>query len=209
MKYHKLIENAAKPEGFWGKLMLRSMNKGHHALTDWALAYVDPKNGCRALDIGCGGGRTVSKLCDLVGSGKVTGVDYSALCVKKSEKLNSKNVLCGRAEFRQASVSELPFAEDSFDLVTGIETYYFWPDKLNDLKEVRRVMRRNGTLLLVFEMLRDENDPDHWTAVEQHLNIKSVSRREIATMLERAGYQNIQTYVKSGTTWLCAIAKKE
>ena len=209
MKYHKLIENAAKPEGFWGKLMLRSMNKGHHALTDWALAYVDPKNGCRALDIGCGGGRTVSKLCDLVGSGKVTGVDYSALCVKKSEKLNSKNVLCGRAEFRQASVSELPFAEDSFDLVTGIETYYFWPDKLNDLKEVRRVMRRNGTLLLVFEMMKDDSDPDKWKAVEKRLGVSAVGRSEIAEMLLRAGFQNIRTHVKSDNGWLCATAAKE
>ncbi len=209
MKYHKLIENAAKPEGFWGKLMLRSMNKGHHALTDWALAYVDPKNGCRALDIGCGGGRTVSKLCDLVGSGKVTGVDYSALCVKKSEKLNSKNVLCGRAEFRQASVSELPFAEDSFDLVTGIETYYFWPDKLNDLKEVRRVMRRNGTLLLVFEMMKDDSDPDKWKAVEKRLGVSAVGRSEIAEMLLRAGFQNIRTHVKSDNGWLCATAEKE
>ena len=209
MKYHKLIENAAKPEGFWGKLMLRSMNKGHHALTDWALAYVDPKNGCRALDIGCGGGRTVSKLCDLVGSGKVTGVDYSALCVKKSEKLHSKNVLCGRAEFRQASVSELPFAEDSFDLVTGIETYYFWPDKLNDLKEVRRVMRRNGTLLLVFEMMKDDSDPDKWKAVEKRLGVSAVGRSEIAEMLLRAGFQNIRTHVKSDNGWLCATAEKE
>ena len=209
MKYHKLIENAAKPEGFWGKLMLRSMNKGHHALTDWALAYVDPKNGCRALDIGCGGGRTVRKLCDLVGSGKVTGVDYSALCVKKSEKLNSKNVLCGRAEFRQASVSELPFAEDSFDLVTGIETYYFWPDKLNDLKEVRRVMRRNGTLLLVFEMMKDDSDPDKWKAVEKRLGVSAVGRSEIAEMLLRAGFQNIRTHVKSDNGWLCATAEKE
>ena len=209
MKYHKLIENAAKPEGFWGKLMLRSMNKGHHALTDWALAYVDPTNGCRALDIGRGGGRTVSQPCDLVGSGKVTGVDYSALCVKKSEKLNSKNVLCGRAEFRQASVSELPFAEDSFDLVTGIETYYFWPDKLNDLKEVRRVMRRNGTLLLVFEMMKDDSDPDKWKAVEKRLGVSAVGRSEIAEMLLRAGFQNIRTHVKSDNGWLCATAEKE
>ena len=209
MKYHKLIENAAKPEGFWGKLMLRSMNKGHHALTDWALAYVDPKNGCRALDIGCGGGRTVSKLCDLVGSGKVTGVDYSALCVKKSEKLNSKNVLCGRAEFRQASVSELPFAEDSFDLVTGIETYYFWPDKLNDLKEVRRVMRRNGTLLLVFEMMKDDSDPDKWKAVEKRLGVGAVGRSEIAEMRLRAGIQNRRPHAKADNGWLCATAEKE
>ena len=93
--------------------------------------------------------------------------------------------------------------------MTAVETYYFWPDKLGDLREIARTLKSGGRLLLVFEMLADENDPDRWTAVEKRLNIKAVSRKEIATMLERAGYQNIRTHVKSGTTWLCAIAEKE
>ena len=53
MKYHKLTENAAKPNGFWGKLMIKAMNKGHSALTDWALDHISiPSNGT-LLDIGC------------------------------------------------------------------------------------------------------------------------------------------------------------
>ena len=208
-KYHKLTENAVKPTGFWGRLMIRSMNKGHHALTDWALEHFPIENGSVLLDVGCGGGRTVEKLCHKVGSGKVYGIDYSELCVERARKLNHKNILCNKAVITQASVSALPFEDEKFDGVTAVETYYFWPDKLGDLREIARTLKSGGRLLLVFEMLRDENDPDHWTAVEQRLNIKSVSRREIATMLERAGYQNIQTYVKSGTTWLCAIAEKE
>ena len=77
MKYHKLTENAVKPEGFWGKLMIRSMNKGHSDMTDWALDYIKFENGFRVLDVGCGGGKTVAKLCGKVGSGKVYGIDYS------------------------------------------------------------------------------------------------------------------------------------
>lgn len=209
MKYHKLVENAVKPAGFWGKLMIRSMNKGHHALTDWALGYAKIESGCRALDVGCGGGRTVQKLCDRVGSGKVYGIDYSELCVKKASKLNHKSILCGKADIRQASVSSLPFESGSFDLVTAVETYYFWPDKLGDLKEVLRVMRSGGRLLLVFEMLQDEKNPDKWKPVEQKLGIEAVSREGITEMLLRAGFQNIRTHVKNDTGWLCATAEKE
>ena len=43
------------------------------------------------LDIGCGGGKTVDRLCSIVANGKVYGIDYSELSVKSSEKLNSKN----------------------------------------------------------------------------------------------------------------------
>ena len=209
MKYHKLTENAVKPDGFWGKLMIRSMNKGHHELTDWALTHFPIKSGSVVLDVGCGGGRTVSKLCDMVGGGKFYGIDYSDLCVKKAEKLNRKNVLCKKAVIRQASVSSLPFEDEKFDAVTAIETYYFWPDKLGDLKEIARTMKCGGRLLLVFEMLADPENPDKWKAVEKRLNIEAVTREGIEEMLDRAGYQNIRTYVRSGTTWLCATAEKE
>ncbi len=208
-KYHKLTENAVKPTGFWGRLMIRSMNKGHHALTDWGLSHIEISNGFRALDVGCGGGKTVAKLCDRVGSGKVFGIDYSPLCVKKSLTYNRKNVLCEKADIRQASVSALPFEDDSFDVVTAVETYYFWPDKLTDLKEILRTLKHGGTLLLVFEMLQSEEDPDRWKAVEERLHIRAVSEQEIRDMLQHAGYHSIQTDTKEGTSWLCATAKKE
>lgn len=209
MKYHKLVDNAVKPTGFWGKLMIRSMNKGHHELTDWALSHVTIDGNFTVLDVGCGGGRTVGKLCDRVGSGKVYGIDYSDLCVKKSLKYNHKNVLCGKANICQASVSELPFEENKFDLVTAVETYYFWPDKLGDLCEILRVLKQGGKLLLVFELLKSESQPDKWKAVEERLNIEAVSREEINEILLRAGYQNIRTFTKSEPSWLCAVAEKE
>lgn len=208
MKYHKLVENAVKPEGFWGKLMIRSMNKGHSKLTDWALSFLKIDRTSNILDVGCGGGKTVAKLCEMVGNGKVYGIDYSELCVKNSQKLNHKNIICGKAKILQASVSQLPFQDNEFDFVTAVETYYFWPDKLNDLKEIYRVLKSRGKILLVFEMLKTDEDPSKWEKVESTLNIEAVTREGIVDMLLRAGYLNIQTFTKSGTSWLCAIAEK-
>ena len=45
-----------------------------------------------------------------------------------------------------ASVSDLPFSDNSFDIVTAIETYYFWPDKLKNLKEIYRVLKKDGKI---------------------------------------------------------------
>lgn len=208
MKYHKLVENAAKPKGFWGKMMIRSMNKNHSDLTDWGLDHIEIKHNDRILDIGCGGGRTVSKLCGLIGNGKVYGIDYSGLCVSKSEKLNSKNILCGKAKILQASVSNIPFEDNTFDIASAVETYYFWQDKVNDLKEILRVLKPNGKILLVFEMLKSDTDPFKWEKVERSLGIKAVTAEDISQALLLAGYINIRTFVKSETSWLCAVAEK-
>lgn len=209
MKYHKLVENAGRPQGFWGKMMIKSMNKGHSELTDWALVHLEIKRNYNALDIGCGGGKTVSKLCKRIGNGKVFGIDYSELCVEKSKKLNKNNIMCGKASILQSSVSSLPFEDNKFDVITAVETYYFWPEKLNDLKEVYRVLKSGGKLLLVFEMVKSEEEPHKWDNVEKSLGIEAVSKDGIADILLHAGYQNIRTYSKSSTGWLCVTAEKE
>ena len=208
MKYHKLVENAAKPNGFWGKVMIKSMNKNHSALTDWGLEHIQITMGSKVLDVGCGGGQTVSKLCNKVGNGKVCGIDYSELCVKKSRKLNSKNILCEKAIIKQAPVSALPFEDNCFDVVTAVETFYFWPDKQNDLKEVLRVLKTGGKLLMIFEMLKSDADPFKWERVEEMLGIKAVTENEIAQLLTNCGYVNVKTYTQNGTSWLCAVAEK-
>ena len=129
MKYRKLVENAKKPNGFWGKMMIKAMNKGHSSLTSWGLEHMNIERTATVLDIGCGGGKTVDRLCSIVANGKVYGIDYSELSVKSSEKLNSKNILCNKAKILQASVSDMPFDDNTFDNITAVETYYFWPDK--------------------------------------------------------------------------------
>ena len=61
MKYRKLVENAKKPNGFWGKMMIKAMNKGHSSLTSWGLEHMNIERTATVLDIGCGGGKTVDQ----------------------------------------------------------------------------------------------------------------------------------------------------
>lgn len=208
MKYYKLVLNARNPKGFWGKMMIRSMNKGHYGVTGWGLEHTEIKDDFTILDVGCGGGRTVSRLSETAFNGKVYGIDYSETAVKKSKKLNKKAIKNSKVQINQGSVSNLPYEDNIFDLVTAVETYYFWPDKINDLKEIYRTLKSKGKLLLIFEMLQKEDEPDRWKEVEELAEIKAVKESEIKENLIEAGYVNIETYVKENTTWLCAIGEK-
>ena len=67
-------------------------------------------------------------------------------------KRNQKLIVSGRVEVLHGSVSSMPFSDATFDCVTAVEVYYFWPDIAADLAEVRRVIKPNGQLVILAGM---------------------------------------------------------
>ena len=121
------FENTRKPVGFSGKIMVAMMNFGHSAMAAWGLHFLQPAPGAMALDCGCGGGANIKTLLKLCPKGKVQGIDYSAVSVEKARKVNAGAIAAGQCTVQQASVAELPFEAEQFDVVTAFETVYFWP----------------------------------------------------------------------------------
>ena len=124
----KPINQCSKPTGWLGRFTLWRMNSSHSKLTDWGLEHISIANHDTILDVGCGGGRTVNKLAAIATQGKVYGVDYSEESVAFTKRTNARWIEDDRVEIRQASVSQLPFPDSTFDVITAVETHYFWPD---------------------------------------------------------------------------------
>src|SRR5215472_16494477 len=143
-----------KPAGWVGRLNLWRMNKSHSGLTDWGLGHVSVEPHYKILDVGCGGGRTISKLARMASAGKVCGIDYSEESVAASRRENAEAVRSGRVEIRAGSVSQLPFPDATFDLITAVETHFFWPDLPGDMREVFRVLKPGGTFILIAEIYK-------------------------------------------------------
>ena len=141
----------------------------------------------------------------MASEGKLCGIDYSEVSVKESKKKNKDDIKSGKIEITQGSVSSLPYDENSFDLVTGIETYYFWPNPIEDLKEVKRTLKPNGLILLIFEARSDEN-PEIWKDYRDIVDMHIPSEAGIKEELEKAGFSDIITDTKGD--WLCAVGKK-
>ena len=53
---NSILQNTRMPEGFFGRIILRGMNKGHASLSRWGLSQIEWKSDWTILDIGCGGG---------------------------------------------------------------------------------------------------------------------------------------------------------
>src|SRR5262245_62055255 len=114
------VNQCQHPTGCLGRFVLWSMNRRHSSVTDWGLSHVSVGPRDTVLDVGCGGGRTIAKLAALAREGKAYGIDHSKESVAAAKKINSGAIAAGRVEIREASVSRLPFSEETFDIVTAI-----------------------------------------------------------------------------------------
>ena len=199
-----------KPSGWLGRLMVRNMNSRHSGVTDWGLSHISVHEGDSILDIGCGGGRTVSKLAALAKQGKVYGADFSPSSVAVAIATNKDWINAGHVEIHEASVSQLPFPNDQFDLVTAVETHFWWPDLPSDMKEVFRVLKPGGHLVLIAEVYRGANSIVSKVADKYALitRMKMLSAEEHRGLLAGAGCSDIQITTDSGKGWICAIGRK-
>ncbi len=143
------------PTGAQGRTVAALMNREHDQLTNWGLNHVKIESVSVVLDVGCGGGRTLGKLASHAIGGRVFGIDYSKDMVEFSKGTNRKFVDKEQIHLLQGAVEKMSFPDGFFDLVTAIETYYFWGNLPGAFRELNRVLKTGGKLLIVNEMIKD------------------------------------------------------
>jgi ubiquinone/menaquinone biosynthesis C-methylase UbiE len=209
---NKVIGQCRKPSGLFGRYILWDMNRHHSKLTDWGLSHVSIKKTDTILDIGCGGGRTIHKLATMASQGKVHGIDYSEDSVTATHRTNKRWIGIGRVSIREGTVSQLPFPNHTFDLVTAIETHLFWPDLAKDFREIFRVLRPGGQLLIVAEIYKGGK---HLEGVrkkifEKHLaaNMNLLTPDEHCELFTNAVFCDVQIFEELDKGWICGVGKK-
>lgn len=204
------ITQCQKPSGWFGRLIVRNMNSRHSKLTDWGLSHVSVKPSDTVLDVGCGGGKTIRKLADLAHEGKVFGLDYSDASLSVARKLNQRQIEQGKVELHEGSVLQLPFQAGTFDLVTAVETHFWWSDIPAGITEILRVLKPAGRLLIIAEIYKGARTKMA-TLVEKHAprsGIKVLSPDEHRAVLTDSGYSDVQIVTDAAKGWICAIGKK-
>ena len=203
-----VLPQVRKPDRWFGRVLARAMNKGHQRMTDWGLHHETIESRFKVLDIGCGGGATVQKVAAVADEGMVYGIDYAEGSIAVSRDLNSRFIEAGRVVIQKASVSRLPFLDDTFDLATAIETQYYWPDLRGDMREILRVLKPGGKLVVIAEMYKGGKYdrlkwPVMWLLRSAHLSVSD--HREV---FASSGYVNIEIFEENSKGWICAMAAK-
>ena len=188
--FKHFFSQCARPEGFLGRVMLRFMNFGHAPLTNWGLGHIAFSEGMTMLDIGCGGGATLKRLLKRSAGGKAYGIDLSEESVGKARRLN-KRLLGSLVFVEQGSAESLPWADETFDVVTAVETVYFWPDLPKCFLEVKRVLKPGGQFAIMLEVIASDSA---WTGVVEGMTVRSPE--ELSDMLGQAGFSQVEVFRK-------------
>jgi ubiquinone/menaquinone biosynthesis C-methylase UbiE len=204
------VNQCSKPTGWLGKITLWRMNASHSKLTDWGLEQIPVENDYTILDVGCGGGRTVSKLAAIATLGKVYGIDFSEESVTATKRTNAQWIDLGRVEIRQGTVSELPFADGIFNLITAVETHFWWADLPNDMREVLRVLKPGGTLIVIAEIYKGMTTGAGKFAEKyaSRTGMTLLSVAEHQELFNNTGYSDVQVVEKREKGWICGIGRK-
>jgi SAM-dependent methyltransferase len=196
------------PTGAQGREVAELMNCEHSALTDWGLSHVRVEPSFVVLDVGCGGGRTLQKLANLAFQGRVFGIDYSKDMVEFSNQRNRAQVENGQMQILQGSVDKLVFPSDFFDLVVAVETYYFWSNLSAAFRELNRVLKSGGKLLLINEMILDGKYEIEHAQTIRRAQVHLVALKELAAQLRQAGFSEVEVFCEAGSPWNTLLAKK-
>ena len=204
------VSQCQKPRGWLGRFVLRNMNSRHSKVTDWGLGHVCIEKDHKILDVGCGGGRTLGKLATAASEGRVYGVDYSEESVAVTKRTNALWIEMDRVEVHQASVSQLPFEDEMFDLVTAVETHFWWSDLTADMQEVFRGVKPGGKLIVIAEIYKGANTTVANLAEKyaSQTGMKLMDVREHRSLFANAGYSEVQIFVEPGKGWICGLGRK-
>ena len=194
--------NPRRPEGEAGRAMLARMNESHARLVDWGLSHIDLHAGDTVLDIGCGGGNTLARMAERVTEGHLVGIDYAETSVEASRAFNAPLIEAGRMEILHGSVEHLPFADEHFDAVVTVESFYFWPNPEECLKEVARVIKKGGTFLLLAEIYERDDLPESIREKIAGYALTNPTPEEFERLFRAAGFAVVETHFKEGEYWI-------
>jgi SAM-dependent methyltransferase len=153
--------------------------RGRRSVLERVIADLRLPARAEILDAGCGSGRN---MIDLARHGTVTGVELSATSASIARERGSGEVIEG-------SVLEMPFAVGRFDLAVSLDVIEHLEDDLAALRELRRVVKPGGTLLVTvpaYKWLWSGHD-----VVNHHF--RRYTRRSLQRVGEQAGWQQVRT----------------
>lgn len=139
-----MVDNVRKYKFGYNDSMVKQLQK-RGALKDAAFLLPYLKPCIKLLDCGCGPGSITSDLAKILSDGQVVAIDIDDESLKIAESTARENNL-SNISFQKASILDLPFDNNSFDVVFTRATLYHLQDAKKAIKEMLRVAKTGGII---------------------------------------------------------------
>lgn len=142
MDMTEVARQLRQPEGVDGVKMGVQMNKSNRLIYEMTWNFLQMKKEDAILEIGMGNGHFVRELIEKEPSIYYTGIDLSDVMVEEARRENEG------ITFHCAAAEKMPVEDERFNKVFGINVLYFWDQPAVTLKEIHRVLKPEGELIL-------------------------------------------------------------
>ncbi len=160
------------------------------------IAAVGPAPGQRVLDVGCGTGWAVRTIARQQPAAFACGLDISRAMLRQAQRRRGAT---GHAAFVQADSEHIPCKDATFDEVICSSSFHHYPHPVASLREMRRVLKPGGALLLL-ETSREAFWPIVLYDLVQRIfrddHVRYYATPEILAFLNAAGFCQIEEVVR-------------
>ncbi len=182
-KLQQLASNLRKPDGEFGKEVGQRMNENNRYINQYTIEALNPKPGDNILEVGPGNGHFVKEIVGSAGEIAYTGIDFSATMIEEANRINSSLIRKGNVRFILTAAEQLPFHDLTFNKIFTVNTIYFWKDPVITLAEFKRVLKKQGELII---SVRPRSTMEHLPFVKYGFSI--FDKAEISDLLTTNGF---------------------
>lgn len=197
-----VVRQFGHPRGIGGRLAgwVMAHRDSNVRRNRWAVSLLDVRPEERVLEIGFGPGVAIAELARHATSGRVYGVDMSAVMAAQAARRNSAAIRAGRVELVRTSVDRLPDLGEPLDAVLAVNNVGFWPDPAVRLRGLRHMLRPGGRIALVSQPRSPGADG---TTTER-------AGRELHELLVQGGFTPVRTETLDlDPPAVCVLARNE
>ena len=148
------------------------------------------------LDVGCGTGATLDALVCAHPDVRAWGIDLSPEMIAKArERLRHDGERAGGpVDLRVADAEHLPLADEAVDLVVCVDSLHHYPDPAAALREMRRVTRPGGGLVIgEWRLAAPLRQLMNWLLPRlPEGDVRVYTGRELSELAEAAGYSAVR-----------------
>jgi arsenite methyltransferase len=182
-----IAKQLARPSGLIGRFITAKwLERANSKTNELALERLALVSSDRVLEVGFGSGYLIERILTSSQCEYVAGVDLSPEMVQSVKRRVKKYIRQSRVDLRNGAIEALPYADGEFTKLCTVNTVYFWKDPVVAFAECRRVLTRDGSIVLCFDA---KEDLERWPGHKHGFRLFEIA--EIKDLLVNAGFRAI------------------